>query len=47
MEKSIDKCFLTYSDEIGGGGYLTCSYNHKSGEECLMDERDPEEPTSH
>jgi hypothetical protein len=34
---STDKCYLTYSDELEGGGYLTCTYNHKVGEECLMD----------
>lgn len=34
--QSTDNCYLTYSDEVGGGGYLTCVYNHKIGEECLM-----------
>lgn len=33
---STDKCYLTYTDELEGGGYLTCTYNHKEGEECLM-----------
>lgn len=36
---STDNCNLTYSDEEQGGGYLTCSYNHKIGEECLMDNK--------
>lgn len=36
---STDKCYLTYSDELNGGGYLICTYNHKAGEKCLMDER--------
>jgi hypothetical protein len=36
---STDNCHLTYTDEIEGGGYLTCSYNHKVGEECLMDNK--------
>lgn len=29
---STDKCYLEYDEE----GYLTCTYNHKIGEECLM-----------
>ena len=36
---STDKCYLTYSDELNGGGYLICAYNHKVGEKCLMDEK--------
>lgn len=39
MEKekhSTDNCYLTYSDELQGGGYLICTYNHKAGEECLL-----------
>lgn len=43
MEKhSTDKCYLTYTDEShnGTGGYLTCTYNHKIGEECLMDSKE-------
>lgn len=31
---STDNCYLDYVD-----GYLTCTFNHKSGEECLMHER--------
>ena len=37
---SIDNCYLTYGDSASDeayGGYLMCSYNHKAGEECLMD----------
>ena len=34
-----ENCYLTYSDELEGGGYLTCTYNHKAGEECLMYEK--------
>lgn len=37
---STDNCYLTYSDEEQGGGYLICSYNHKSEEECLMYEKE-------
>ena len=29
---STDKCLLDYDE----GGYLTCTYNHAIGEECLM-----------
>ncbi len=36
IKHSTDKCYLTYTDEEEGGGYLTCTYNHKEGEECLM-----------
>ena len=36
--KEIEKCFLTYVD-----GYLTCSYNHKAGEDCLMNKERKEE----
>lgn len=36
---STDKCHLTYSDELEGGGYLMCAYNHAIGEECLMDDK--------
>ncbi len=35
-----DKCYLTYTDELEGGGHLTCAYNHKEGEECLMDNKE-------
>lgn len=28
---STDKCYLEYVE-----GYLTCTFNHKIGEECLM-----------
>jgi hypothetical protein len=31
-KQSTDNCYLTYSDELEGGGYLTCIYNHKVGE---------------
>jgi len=38
MEKhSTDNCYLIYGED----GYLTCAYNHKLGEECLMDEKEP------
>jgi len=39
-KESIDNCYLTTSDEEEGGGYLVCSYNHKIGEKCLMDEKE-------
>lgn len=39
VEDSTDNCYLTYSDELEGGGYLICSYNHEVGETCLMDKR--------
>ena len=35
--EQTDKCYLTYTDELDGNNYLVCSYNHKIGEECLMD----------
>lgn len=41
VKDSTDNCYLTYSDELDGGGYLTCSYNHKFGEECLLNNQDP------
>ena len=28
-----EKCYLAYDDTPG---YLVCFYNHKAGEECLM-----------
>lgn len=37
QKDTTDNCYLTYSDELEGGGYLICSYNHKNGEKCLMD----------
>jgi len=36
---STDNCYLTLSDEEEGGGYLVCTYNHKIGEKCLMDDK--------
>ena len=36
-EHSTDKCYLEYVE-----GYLTCTYNHKAGEECLMDQEENE-----
>jgi hypothetical protein len=36
---STDNCRLVYSDELEGGGYLVCAYNHKMGEGCLMDRK--------
>ena len=30
-KKTEEKCYLEYVD-----GYLTCTYNHKIGEDCLM-----------
>ena len=36
---SNDNCFLICTDDLEGGGYLTCSYNHKIGEECLMNKK--------
>lgn len=33
LKKNIDNCYLAYVE-----GYLTCTYNHKAGEECLMHE---------
>lgn len=41
-KNSTDNCYLTYSDELEGGGYLICTYNHKVGEECLMHQQDEE-----
>jgi hypothetical protein len=33
MDKdSTDNCYLEYNEE----GFLTCTYNHKIGEKCLM-----------
>lgn len=29
---SQDNCYLDYNED----GYLTCTYNHKEGEKCLM-----------
>jgi hypothetical protein len=40
QKDSTENCYLTYSDELEGGGHLICSYNHPIGEECLMDEKD-------
>lgn len=37
---STDNCNLIYSDELVGGGYLMCDYNHEIGEVCLMDDKD-------
>jgi len=37
-EKSTDKCYLEYVE-----GYLECTYNHKAGEECLMQYGHPKE----
>lgn len=31
---SIDNCYLQYVE-----GYLECTYNHKIGEECLMNQQ--------
>lgn len=39
-KRSTDNCYLTYTDELEGGGHLTCTYNHKVGEECLMDSKE-------
>lgn len=36
---STDLCYLDYDDE----GHLTCFYNHKAGEECLLDDREENE----
>lgn len=40
MPDPTDNCHLVYSDELEGGGYLTCTYNHKAGERCLMDKEE-------
>lgn len=34
-EDTTDKCFMDYVD-----GFLTCTYNHRSGEECLMNQKE-------
>ena len=34
-ETSIDNCYLEYVD-----GYLTCTFNHKAGEKCLVDKEE-------
>lgn len=39
---STENCYLTYSDELEGGGYLVCAYNHPIGEECLMSSQEVE-----
>lgn len=31
-ENQTEKCHLEFDEK----GYLTCSYNHKAGEDCLM-----------
>ncbi len=33
--ESEEKCYLEYVE-----GYLTCTYNHKIGEECLLNDRE-------
>ena len=38
-KESTDNCYLIYGDD----GHLTCSYNHKSGEECLMNIKNNDE----
>ncbi len=30
---TTDDCYLEYDED----GYLTCSFNHKAGDDCLMD----------
>lgn len=40
QKDSTENCYLTYTDELEGGGYLTCIYNHKIGERCLLDRYD-------
>lgn len=34
MAESTENCYLIYDED----GYLVCDYNHKIGEECLIDE---------
>ncbi len=36
FDMSTENCYLQYDD---APGYLVCSYSHKLGEECLMDDR--------
>lgn len=43
QDDGTEKCYLDYSDEGAGAGavgYLTCTYNHKEGEKCLMIEKE-------
>jgi len=37
QEDTTDDCYLEYVD-----GHLTCTFNHKAGDKCLMD-KDEEE----
>lgn len=34
-----EKCWLDYDED----GHLTCTYNHKAGAECLLDDREEDE----
>jgi hypothetical protein len=34
-EDPTENCYLEYVD-----GYLTCTFNHKAGDECLMNYRE-------
>lgn len=35
---TTENCYLVYDEQ----GYLTCDFNHKAGEKCLMDYRNPQ-----
>lgn len=39
VRHSTENCYLEFVE-----GYLACSYNHKIGEECLMDRKTDERP---
>lgn len=35
-KQTTDDCYLEYDED----GYLYCSFNHKAGDECLMDTKE-------
>lgn len=38
MVDTTEQCYLVFEE-----GYLTCSFNHKIGDECLMHKANPQE----
>jgi len=38
IKKTVDDCYLEYDED----GYLTCSFNHKIGDECLLHTKEEE-----